>query len=183
MTIITKEISEVTLSSEDPESFWNGDNLLRRDPYEASMVEIGRSLVAGAGEGIFLKQEVEADTVVAFYNGIRPMDTGSDDWEECAYRIFMRKEDAEDDQDDQDILDIPSHLRDVSQYAATLAHKVNHSFRPNCRFSDFHHPLHGLIRSVVTLQRLEAGAELYVHYNYSLEDCPDWYSALWENIE
>ena len=45
-------------------------------------------------------------------------------------------------------------------------HKVNHSFRPNCRFGDFLHPLHGRIRSVVTRQPLEAGAELF--YNGSM---------------
>ena len=146
---------------------------------------------------------------------VRSTDIVTDDWEECAYRIFMRKEDTEDDSD-QEVLDIPCHLRDVSQYRATLAHKVkpmnyilflslstassnsylpfvsfslllilldcqvNHSFRPNCRFSDFHHPVHGPIRSVVTLLPLGAGAELTVHYNYSLEDCPEWYSDLWE---
>ena len=121
---------------EDSESFWKGDNLLQRDPYEESLVEVRQSLVAGAGEGIFLRQEVEAETVVAFYNGIRSSDMDTDtedwDWEECAYRIFMRKKDAKDD-GDQEVLDIPRHLRDVSQYRATLAHKVNHSFRPNCR--------------------------------------------------
>ena len=119
---------------EDSESFWKGDNLLQRDPYEDSLVEVRQSLVAGAGEGIFLRQGVEAETVVAFYNGIRSsdMDTDTEDWEDCAYRIFMRKKDAKDDRD-QEVLDIPHHLRDVSQYRATLAHKVNHSFRPNCR--------------------------------------------------
>ena len=117
---------------EDAESFWKGENLLQKDPYEESLVEVRQSLMVGAGEGIFLRQEVEADTVVAFYNGIRPTDTVTEDWEACAYRIFMRKDDAEDDEE-QEVLDIPRHLQDVSQYQATLAHKVNHSFRPNCR--------------------------------------------------
>ena len=131
-TISTKVISEVPYSMADAEIFWKGDNLLQRDPYEESLVEVRQSLMVGAGEGIFLRQEVEADTVVAFYNGIRPTDTDTEDWEACAYRIFMRKDDAEDDEE-QEVLDIPRHLRDVSQYQATLAHKVNHSFRPNCR--------------------------------------------------
>ena len=54
---------------------------------------------------------------------------------------------------------------------------------PECRFSDFLHPLHGRIRSVVTLEPLGAGAELLVHYNYDLEDCPEWYSDLWQNLK
>ena len=50
------------------------------------------------------------------------------------------------------------------------------------RFGEYRHPLHGAIRSVVTLASLAAGAELTVHYRYSLEDCPQWYSDLWHNL-
>ena len=72
MTINTKIISERTFASEDSVDFWKlQENLLQRDPYEESLVEVRQSLVAGAGEGIFMKQEVEANTVVAFYNGVR----------------------------------------------------------------------------------------------------------------
>ena len=72
MTISTKIISEMILATEDSADFWNlQENLLQRDPYEESLIEVRQSLVAGAGEGIFLRQEVEANTVVAFYNGVR----------------------------------------------------------------------------------------------------------------
>ena len=72
MTINTKIISERTFASEDSGDFWDvQENLLQRDPYEDSLIEVRQSLVDGAGEGIFLKQEVEANTVVAFYNGVR----------------------------------------------------------------------------------------------------------------
>ena len=50
------------------------------------------------------------------------------------------------------------------------------------RFGEYRHPLHGAIRSVVTLASLAAGTELTVHYRYSLEDCPQWYSDLWHNL-
>ena len=72
MTISTKIISEMNFATEDSADFWNlQENLLQRDPYEESLIEVRQSLVAGAGEGIFLRQEVEANTVVAFYNGVR----------------------------------------------------------------------------------------------------------------
>ena len=80
-----------------------------------------------AGEGVFLKINVEAETVIAFYNGKRVTDTDTEDWEECSYRIFLN-----DDKDE--VLDIPENMIDTSNYSATLAHKINHSFRPNCRF-------------------------------------------------
>jgi hypothetical protein len=58
------------------------------------------------------------------------------------------------------ILDIPPDCRDVSRYRATLAHKINHSFFPNARFSDFAHPRFGRILCVVTLKPVKEGDEL-----------------------
>lgn len=34
-------------------------------------VYVGQSLISGAGEGLFAKTEAEANTVMAFYNGVR----------------------------------------------------------------------------------------------------------------
>lgn len=34
-------------------------------------VYVGQSLISGAGEGLFTKIEAEANTVMAFYNGVR----------------------------------------------------------------------------------------------------------------
>ena len=31
-------------------------------------------------------------------------------------------------------MDIPEDMRDTSQYRASLGHKVQHSFQPNCEF-------------------------------------------------
>ena len=154
--------------------------MVHRDPYESSMIEVRPSSMMEAGEGVFLKQDVAPNTVLAFYNGIRIPDTSaSDSWEECSYRIFIRRN--EDDEEEEDVLDIPRHLRDTSSYCATLAHKINHSFRPNCKFSDYHHPVYGHIRCVVSLSHLTSGTEISVHYNYCLDDCPQWYADFWNN--
>ena len=45
-------------------------------------------------------------------------------------------------------LDIPSDMRRLDQYCATLAHKANHSFAPNTRWGRMEHPRYG---RVVTL--------------------------------
>ena len=37
-------------------------------------------------------------------------------------------------------VDIPVELRSMDNYRASLAHKTNHSFIPNCEFDEFHHP-------------------------------------------
>ena len=44
---------------------------LLKDPYEEKMVFVKQSLVEGAQEGLFSRQAVKANTIMAFYNGIR----------------------------------------------------------------------------------------------------------------
>ena len=74
----------------------------------------------------------------------------------------------------------PQDMRSLSCYRATLAHKCNHSFTPNCRWGRVDHPRSadninkqpgkeilynissrfGLISSLVALRQLEAGEEV-----------------------
>ena len=77
-------------------------------------------------------------------------------------------------------MDIPVDMRDMSAYCATSAHKINHSFQPNCRFSRFNHPRWnwgnnlGLIISlrfgplpcVTTTQHIKQGDELFSYYRF-----------------
>ena len=44
---------------------------LIRDPYEAKFVRVDPSNLANGGEGLFAKRNLSANSVVAFYNGIR----------------------------------------------------------------------------------------------------------------
>ena len=46
----------------------------------------------------------------------------------------------------------------------------------------FLHPVFGPIRCLVSITRVEAGAELLTHYGYLLSHCPAWYAELWDNI-
>ena len=71
-------------------------------------------------------------------------------------------------------MDIPEDMRLTSQYRASLGHKVQHSFQPNCEFWEVTHPVFGYIPCVRTLQPLSGGEELTVNYNYMLDDCPPW---------
>ena len=61
-----------------------------RDPYESSMVEIRVSNIDGANQGLFARQDIEINTVLAFYNGTkaRPEDYEPDTWETNNYKIF-----------------------------------------------------------------------------------------------
>ena len=149
-----------------------------RDPYESRMVTCSNSSVPGAGEGLFVNIDVEPDTVLAFYNGTRisaDSDDSDESWEECAYRIFI-------DPDSDERVDMPREFLDPQVYCATLGHKVNHSFQPNCNFDVFDHPRFGRIPAIVSAYALTAGTELFAYYRYSLSECPKWYSDLWEQL-
>ena len=61
-----------------------------RDPYEAKMVEVQGSEIEDAAEGLFALQDIETNTVVAFYNGTvaNMEDYDPDTWETNCYKIF-----------------------------------------------------------------------------------------------
>ena len=69
---VPRELSTLTFVTSSP---------LLPDPYEARMVEVRQSEVAGAEDGLFSRRAVTAGTVLAFYNGIRrPRPEVSSDW-------------------------------------------------------------------------------------------------------
>ena len=76
---------------------------------------------------MFLKRHVKEKTIVAFYNGLRlpGLELEDVDWEDRGYRIMVG-EDAR--------MDIPEAERSTSVYRASLGHKIQHSFSPNCEF-------------------------------------------------
>ena len=95
-------------------------------------------------------------------------------------------------------IDMPPEIGlDQSKYVATLGHKTNHWFTPNCYFGWATHPRHGRlgyktfaievikqcfrIRSVVSLRAIKAGEELTVDYDYQPQDkyTPAWYNKLY----
>ena len=134
-----------------------------------------------SGEGLFALQPLASGTVVSFYNGVRlPASLEDGDWDDGAYRIFVHPWDCK-EEDSLERMDIPVKMRDLGEYCATLGHKINHSFSPNCQFSHYSHPLYGEIPCVVTTQHVDKGEELFSYYHYLLSDCPEWYAALWQN--
>jgi len=147
------------------------------DPYETAMVEVRQSSVPGAEEGLFARRDVVPDTVLAFYNGVRSrrQKDGAQTWqnEANAYKIF-------DPTCKEGIVNIPPEYHQLSSYCASLAHKTNHSFVPNCEFGEFFHPRWGLVPCIVAKHAMSAGEEAFVWYGYDLDFCPDWYLDAWE---
>jgi len=150
---------------------------LIKDPYEEKMVFVKQSLVEGAQEGLFANQAVKANTTLAFYNGIRRKkpENGCPTWqnEANAYKIF-------DPNNKEGVVDIPEKYHAYSSYCASLAHKTNHSFIPNCEFGEFIHPRWGLVPCIQAMHDIAEGEEIFVWYGYDLDYCPDWYLDAWE---
>ena len=67
---------------------------------------------------------------------------------------------------------------DITNYRATLGHKVNHSFlKSNAKFVSVIHPRHGPINAVVSTKNIRKGDEILCHYGYSPNSLvPRWYA-------
>ena len=73
------------------------------------------SLISGGGDGLFLRLDCQANTVVAFYNGVivpAADDDSHETWEECSYRIFISE-------DSNQRMDIPVNCRSTDVYSGT----------------------------------------------------------------
>jgi len=162
-----------TLTYELSNRFRISTRPLLPEPYEQRYVYVADSQTEGAGEGLWVKADIRAGQIAAVFNGLRQRDlpgvkSGAKAWSD--YRISCSKEID---------LDIGKKEESLTNYRATLAHKCCHSFKPNAHFSQFWHPMYGLVMSIVASRDLVAREEVFVSYNYALEKAPEWYQAIW----
>jgi len=152
------------------------------DPYEQRSVLIKMSKIKGSGEGMYARRDFKAGTHLSFYNGIRMStdeldDDSKEDWEGNAYKI-MDLLGPDEATGKEGVIDIPPEYVSVKRYRASLAHKANHSFTPNAKFSLFEHPRFGKVPAVMLTEDVGAGNEVMVSYDYALDDAPPWYQQL-----
>ena len=108
-----------------------------RDPYERVTVSCRPSeLPTGAGDGLFALRDIPAKTVISYYNGIRLLPGECYTTTSCNYQIYVDWSNT----DESPYIDIPKECVDASSYCASLAHKANHGFKPNCRYVPADHP-------------------------------------------
>ncbi|EDV24845.1 uncharacterized protein TRIADDRAFT_26073, partial [Trichoplax adhaerens] len=150
-------------------------NPLLSDPYEQKRVYVAKSLIPGAGEGLFSKIFAEKDQVMSFYNGIRITHQEVDDrsWIFNDNTISL---------DETTVIDVPVNSANVNNYCASLGHKANHSFTPNCKYDLYYHPRFGNIKCIRSISDVAPNEELTVDYGYTtnngLLEAPDWYKAI-----
>jgi len=158
-----KDVSSSTTISSHP---------LVNDCYEEYRVTVKKSSISGAGEGLFSLISADAGEVMSFYNGIRikHQEVDARDWKYNDNTISL---------DDEIVIDVPEPWCHTQHYRASLGHKANHSFDPNCKYDRFDHPRFGKIKCIRTIRAVKSGEELTVAYGYDhnkLEtDAPDWY--------
>jgi len=72
-------------------------------------------------------------------------------------------------------MNIPEEFVSLKNYCATLGHKMNHSFTPNCYEWFFDHPRFGVIPCEKATRFIKAGEELFLDYEYDPYNCPRWF--------
>ena len=154
---------------------------LLADPYERLWVEVAKSTVQGGGDGLFARRDIPPDTVVSFYHGLvyKPGEEVEVEVEQYDYMIFLDWNNT----DHSHSLDVPAQYWSHHNYRASLAHKANHSFQPNCGFRRFQHPRFGLgCLAITTFRQIKAGEEIFVNYRYSPDSAPVWFTDMIQNM-
>ncbi|XP_071975535.1 histone-lysine N-methyltransferase SETD7 [Engystomops pustulosus] len=153
------------------------------DPYELDRVYVAVSMISNAGEGLYTKVSVEPRTVMSFYNGVRitHQEVDSRDWSQNGNTISL---------DDETVIDVPDPYYMTNKYCASLGHKANHSFSPNCMYDTFVHPRFGPIKCIRTIRAVEKDEELTVAYGYDHNsagmngpEAPEWYQQQLKEFE
>ena len=157
-----KLIDNETVYKHDPSShdYISSDPLLP-DHYEQVRVTVQvvqPSTISGAGEGLFAKTDLGKGEVVSFYNGTRLSHKEVDgrEWSLNGNTISFN---------DNCVLDMPNECSTLDNYTASLGHKANHSFNPNCSYDFFYHPRFGEIKCIKTLRTIEHSEELTCCYD------------------
>nr|DBA28965.1 TPA: hypothetical protein GDO54_009242 [Pyxicephalus adspersus] len=90
-------------------------------------VYVADSLISNAGEGLYAKLTCGPNTVMSFYNGVRitHQEVDNRDWSLNGNTISL---------DEETVIDVPEPFNTITKYCASLGHKANHSFSPNCMY-------------------------------------------------
>ena len=154
------------------------------DPYEKKNIYIGDGKYQ---DGVFARRNIFKGDLVLYYSGLLwnmteqalyTKDTyHNQTWEDLwtIQRNLMEF-------DGSVVIHIPEPYWNISNYRATLGHKVNHSFRyANTAYRKAFHPRFGNIRSVFATKDIIKGEELLVDYGYSPNsgNTPPWISELY----
>ena len=168
------------------------------EPHERKAVYVGSSRAEGdrqtTGDGVFARRLFLPGELVTYFSGLKTLevemfhDNMTEQEEYEASRYYFGLYDAAPIMwgvGKDIVLDVPSQFRDVINFRTTLGHKTNHKFDPeaNGGFEVVKHPLFGVIVAIVARDVIEEDEEIFVDYNYSLEDGPLWYKEAHKKMQ
>ena len=108
-------------------------------------------------EEYFYTITVSANTVVAYFNGIRLTRSDVFSWNPFKKASVYLVE-TTDLEGNEIFLDIPQKYASWKKYKASAGHKVNHSKTPNAGYTECEHPVFGKILCLYTTQ-----VNLFIH--------------------
>ena len=161
-----------------------GDQPRVMDPFSKKNVFVKTS--EKKGDGLFARKDIKKDDLIAYVSGLLWNETEQalytrdlyhnqtlDQWWDIMRNLMSYSSDQK--------IHIPKEYWDISNYRATLGHKVNHSFKSfKTIFGKAFHPRFGDIKSVFAEKDIKKGEEILVHYGYQPGGLvPKWVSDLW----
>ena len=146
-----------------------GDQPGAMDPYTKKNIYIGDGQ---KDDGVFAKRNIEKGELVLYYSGLFVNTT-----EQALYTRYTYHNQSEDEFwavhrnlmsfEGTVHIHIPEPYWNISNYRATLGHKLNHSFtKGKTIWGRAFHPRFGHIRSVVAKEDIKRGEEIFINYGY-----------------
>ena len=164
------------------------------DPHERKSVYVGASRIDGAGEGLFARRIFSPGDLVSYYSGHKTYLSKIIDKQRMTHQqivdaasyLYWIGQQAPTwwDYSRDLLLNIGDKYRATNNYRTTLAHKANHDFSDtNVVWDIIDHPVVGGIACLVAAKEIDEDDEIYVDYNYDVEDVvPEWYTDAFNTI-
>ena len=173
-----------TFTYSRPTRLWIGDQPRVMDPFTQKNIYIGDGK---KDDGVFAKKDINKGDMFMYYSGLF--------WNMLEQALFTADTYRNQTMDDywdihrnlinfegSTVIHIPEPYWNISNFRATLGHKINHSFtKTKSIYGKCYHPRFGNIRSVYAVADIKKGEEIFVNYGYRLgQRVPLWYSDLYE---
>ena len=175
--------NSITYKYQRPTRVRIGDQPRAMDPYTKKNIFIGNGLKE---DGVFAKRDIAEGELIAYYSGLFVNTSEqalftlrtyqNQTWDEYwnVHRNMMTFEGKVQ-------IYIPEPYWDISDYRATLGHKLNHSFtKSKAMWGRAFHPRFGHVKCVVAKQDIKQGEEILINYGYRIgTPVPKWTSDLY----
>ena len=187
-----KEIKVAKPKKNAPTYTYNRPTRLRIGDQPKVMDELDKkNTYIGEGkkeDGVFAKKDIKKGDVIMYYSGLLWNITEQALYTRDRYKNQTMVEYWKIHRNLMNfqgplVIHIPEEYWNISNYRATLGHKINHSFiYGKSNFGFAYHPRFGQMRCVYATSDIAKGEEILTNYGYRIGGhwVPDWYKSLYE---